>query len=177
MKLISKFLLLGFFLYYQTVMLIPVLADTGYNRPLVYFPGLYRGSRFFVDGPLWYDGDAVLEQYDHNNLKISINMRVPNIAMAYKIIDNRISIAIGLARGADTKLSLTINDFYGRKNYFIPNVRLRFGETEGGWFTRSKEFIRIIALNQVYTFIIQEPGRLSLTSNIVPGSLSLIKRD
>jgi hypothetical protein len=153
----------------------PASSNNSYD-PIVNFPGLYQGSQFIVDGPLWYDGDAVLRQYNHNQMKISINMRVPNITIPYKVINNRISIAIGLNRLSNSKYNLTINDYNSGKNYIIPSVRLLFGETEGGWFSGPKEYIKIVAVNQQYTFVVQEPGRLSLTSNLMPGSLSLIQK-
>ncbi len=142
--------------------------------PIINIAGFQKGDRYVVDGPLWYDGYATLEELNSQEMRINIIMAVPKVGIPYKIIDGKINVIIRLTK--NTTYNLYLTDVYKNKTYLIPKVNLNTGKTLGGWFSSPKDYAKIVAYNQYYNFLINNDKTISISSNTMPGSLTLIKK-
>lgn len=142
--------------------------------PLITISGFKKGDTYNVDGPLWYDGTAKLEEFNNNEMRINMSISVPSVGLPYQIKDGKINVTIKLFR--DSKLNCYIYDLNKNKTYMLPNVSLETGKTSSGWFSSEKEYAKIIATNQYYNFTVESPTVISITSNTMPGGLTLFKK-
>ncbi|MFN8577591.1 MAG: hypothetical protein U0354_12110 [Candidatus Sericytochromatia bacterium] len=149
----------------------PVAAP---QPPLITISGFKKGDQYNVDGPLWYDGTAKIEEFNNNEMKININMSAPNVGLQFQLKDGKINVSIRLFR--DSKLNCYLYDLNSGKTYMLPNPKLEMGKTEAGWFSTSKEFAKIISGTQFYNFTMESPTIISISSSIMPGGLTLTKR-
>lgn len=149
----------------------PVAAP---KPPLINISGFKKGDQYNVDGPLWYDGTAKLEEFNDNEMKINMAISVPSVGLPYQIKDGKINVTIKLFR--DPNLKCYIYDLNKSKTYMLPNVVLETGKTTSGWFSSGKEYAKIISTSQYYNFTVDSPSVISITSNTMPGGLTLIKK-
>ena len=142
--------------------------------PLIPISGFKKGDEYSVDGPLWYDGSAKLQEFNSSEMRINIVMNVPSLGIPYQIKDGKIDVTIKFSK--DSKYNLYLSDNNKSKTYTVPQVGLETGKISGGWFSKEKEYAKITALGQYYTFTVESPQVITISSNTLPGGLTLTKR-
>lgn len=152
----------------------PQPAPVTSQPPLITISGFKKGDQYNVDGPLWYDGTAKIEEFNNNEMKININMSAPAVGLQFQLKDGKLNISIRLFR--DSKLNCYLYDLNSGKTYMLPNPKLEMGKTEAGWFSTSKEFAKIISGSQFYNFTMESQTVISISSSIMPGGLTLTKK-
>ncbi len=157
-----------------TVVTSPPAPVAAPQPPLISISGFKKGDEYNVDGPLWYDGTAKLEEFNNNEMKINIIISAPSIGLPYQVKDGKLNVTIKLFR--DSKLNCYIYDLNSGKTYMLPNVTLETGKTESGWFSTGKEFTKIVSSNQYYNFTVESTTVISISSNGMPGGLTLTKK-
>ncbi len=149
----------------------PIVAP---QPPIISISGFKKGDEYSVDGPLWYDGTAKLEEFNSSELRINIVMNAPNVGIPYQLKDGKINVTIKFFK--DSKYNLHLYDNNKDKAYMVPQVGLEIGKLTGGWFSKDKEYAKITASTQYYTFTIESPQVITISSNTMPGGLTLTKR-
>lgn len=145
-------------------------------KPIVSLTGFSKGDNFTVDGPLWYDGTAKLDELSSTQVSFNILMSVPPLVGSYQVKDGRINISIRLEKDNKGIYNLMILDLFKNKAYLVPGVKLESGKTDGDWFNSPKEYIKIFNTNFEYKFVISQPKTITITSSTMPGSLDLSKK-
>lgn len=149
----------------------PVAAP---QPPLISISGFKKGDEYTVDGPLWYDGTAKLEEFSATEMRINIIMSAPSVGLPYQLKDGKVNVTIRLFK--DSKLNLYLSDINKGKTYMVPGVSLETGKTDAGWFSTSKEYAKIVASTQYYNFTVESPTVITISSNAMPGGLTLTKK-
>ena len=182
MRLFSLFILLSLFIntsfsYSQINNYENLISANTFSTSknlIIPIPIFSRGDEFYVDGPLWYDGTARIEQFNSNEMRINIVMNVPSVGIPYQIKNGQINVTIKFFK--NPKYNLLLSDINRGKNFTVPGVRLEMGKIAGGWFTAEKEYAKIIASNQHYLFTIDSPQVITISTNTIPGTLRLTKK-
>jgi len=144
---------------------------------IISLPGFSEGNEIFVDGPLWYDGEAKLQKYNQTILKLEMSISVPEINTGYQIKDGKIRILLSLTK-ENKKYQLEITDQNKENaNYLFRDVKVKNEKISAGIFSPEKKAIKITTEKQNYTFIIEDQGKMSITADNLPASIGLIRKD
>ena len=142
--------------------------------PIIQMDILAKGSTFDVDGPLWYDGVANVEELNASQLRINITIAVPAVGLPYEVKDGKSSIQIKIEKDANGKYSLMLNDLYKKVYYLAKDVKFSSGKTDAGWFGKAKDFVKVVAFDQDYLFTIEEKNKVAIS--VAGVSLLLTKK-
>jgi hypothetical protein len=155
-----------------------ILNKPGEKETILKFPGVSAGDTFAVDGPAWYDGNAVLKRFDNNVLELNIKMRATDFfgETGFKITDGKIDLDIRLEKNGDKYKIITTDNNDNGSTFTERVLKVENGKTESGLFKSAKNFIKISdGVKTGTTFTINGPGNISIKTNAMPISLDLIK--
>jgi len=101
-----------------------------------FFNGFKKGDEITIDGPLWYDGKAKINDLSQKFISISMNMKCPdikalakifgsdNIYMPYKLIDGKLNLDVSAEKMKDGSYKMIIKDKNeNNKIYTMPNMK------------------------------------------------------
>lgn len=136
-----------------------------------------EGDTFVVDGPMWYDGTAKLNKFNEQTLDLNLEMKATDKfgAIEFVIKDGSVNLDIVLDKpDEDYRLTVVDNNNNGEK-MVQDNLKIEYGETSGGLFSGSKDYIKVSNAEDSTTFTINKPGHISIKTSAIPVSVDLIK--
>lgn len=141
-------------------------------NPIFYMPGFTKGDTFSVDGPLWFDGDGKVNEFNENSLILNLKVLVPPFPEGYKTKDSKINIELRINKD-NSKYSFAVKDLNSNLLYKFKNMTLTTGKTEANFFSQSKPYINIKNDDEQYNFLIQDTGIILLNISSFPGDIIL----
>lgn len=145
------------------------------SKYLVDVEGFIEGNSFYVDGPLWYDGEAHLKTYNETKLELILQMKFPPSfgILPYKVVEGKIDLMITIEKDGD-KYSMTTTDNYADKVVEREEgLSVKYGYIDKG--SNKKEFVRICNEDHAVTFIIHSPEKVTVKASKFPVGVDLIK--
>lgn len=145
------------------------------SKYLVDVEGFSEGNTFFVDGPLWYDGEAHLQTYNETRLELNLKMKFPPSfgILPYKVKKGKIDLLITIEKNGDS-FNMTTTDNYAEKVVESEEgLKVKHGYTDEK--TGKKEFVRICNEQHSVTFIIHNPEKVTVKASRFPVGVDLIK--
>lgn len=145
------------------------------SKYLVDVEGFNQGNTFFVDGPLWYDGEATLKTYNESKLELVLKMKFPPSfgILPYKVKDGKIDLMITIEKNGDKYSMTTTDNFADKVVEKEENLSVKYGFTDHG--SNKKEFVRICNESHAVTFIIHSPEKVTVKASKFPVGVDLIK--
>lgn len=145
---------------------------------IVEVEGFAPGDTFKVDGPMWYDGEAKLLEFNDKILTLELTMKATDSfgKVDFVIKDGLVDLIIKLEK-PDDDYRLTVEDNNNNgKTLVQDNLKVEHGMTEDGLFTDPKKFIK--ASNEIDStvFTIDKPGHINIKTTAMPVSVDLIKK-
>jgi hypothetical protein len=145
------------------------------TKYLVEVEGFTEGDSFFVDGPLWYDGEAQLQTYNDKKLELRLNMKFPPSfgILPYTIKKGKIDLMIIIEKEAKG-YSMLVTD----SNANGAVVENEHGLTvKYGTLNSAGEKDCVVICNKKYsvTFIIHNADKVIVKTSRFPVAVDLIK--
>lgn len=145
---------------------------------IVEVEGFEAGDTFMVDGPMWYDGEGKLLEFNDNILTLELTMKATDSfgAVDFIIKDGMVDLIIKLEK-PDDDYRLTVEDNNNNgKTLVQDNLKLEHGMTEDGLFTDPKKFIRASNEKDSTIFTMEKAGKINIKTSAMPVSVDLIKK-
>lgn len=145
---------------------------------IVEVENIAQGDSFIVDGPIWYDGNAELLKFNNEILELHLEMKATDKfgQVDFVVKDGSVNLNISLTKpDEDYCLTVTDNNNDGKK-LVQDNLKIEYGETEGGLFSKAKDYVKASNEKDETTFTVNSPGNISIKSTAMPVSVDLIKK-
>lgn len=142
------------------------------SQKIFYIPGFSKGDDFYIDGPLWFDGEGKVKEFNSSTLNLNLNVSVPEFIKGYKVLNGKISLDLKIGKN-NSKYTFNIKDLNANLDYNFSNIIVNIGKTEEIFFSKSKSYINIKDNNSQYKFIIEDTGIISLNISSIPGNIIL----
>lgn len=136
-----------------------------------------QGDTFIVDGPMWYDGTAELLKFDDKALDLHLNMKATDKfgAIDFVIKDGSVDLNMSLTKDGEY-YSLAVTDNYNNGQQLVQNnLKVQYGKTEGGFFSKAKDYVKASNGKDETTFTVNSPGHILIESTAMSFSVELIK--
>lgn len=142
---------------------------------LVDVEGFSEGDTFFVDGPLWFDGEAHLKTYNDKMLELFLKMKFPPSfgILPYTVKKGMIDLIITIEKTGDHFSMSTTDNYTGEVVEKEEGLDVKYGHTNTS--SVEKEFVRISNGSHSVTFIIQNSQKVTVKASKFPIGVDLIK--
>lgn len=144
---------------------------------IVEVEGITEGDTFVVDGPMWYDGTAVLKKFNSNVLELDLVMKATESfgEIDFVIKDDNVNLSIVVDKPDEDYRLIVIDNYNNGAQLIQDNLKVEYGETEGGFFSKAKDYVKVSNIKDETTFTINGPGNISIKTTAMPVGVDLIK--